>query len=49
MNPLFAPIYGATSGRLAAFAAMSGGSEHADNKVAAAKHKPRVLKVAFII
>jgi hypothetical protein len=42
-------MYGATSGRFAALAAISGGSEHAANKVAAAKHKPRVLKLNFII
>jgi hypothetical protein len=42
-------LYGATSGRFAALAAISGGSEHAPNKVAAAKHTPRVLKLNFII
>jgi hypothetical protein len=42
-------MYGATSGRLAAFAAISGGSEQAANSDAAAKHKPRVLKLHFII
>jgi hypothetical protein len=48
MNPLFAPMYGATSGRFAAFGAISGGSEQATSKAAAAKHKPRVLKLDFI-
>jgi hypothetical protein len=42
-------MYGATSGRFAALAAISGGSEHAANTVAAAKHSPRVLKSNFII
>jgi hypothetical protein len=42
-------MYGATSGRFAALAAISGGSEHAASKVAAAKHRPRVLKLNFII
>jgi hypothetical protein len=42
-------MYGATSGRFAALAAISGGSEHAANKVAATKHKPSVLKLNFII
>jgi hypothetical protein len=42
-------MYGATSGRFAAFAAISGGSEHATNNVAAAKQMPRVLKLNFII
>jgi hypothetical protein len=49
MKPLSAPMYGATSGRFAALAAISGGSEHAANRVAAAKHSPRVLKLNFII
>jgi hypothetical protein len=49
MKPLSAPIYGATSGRLATLAAISGGSEHAAKRVAAAKHNPRVLKLNFII